>query len=48
LIGIPLIVVVGRRLAEGFVEVRDRPTGDRVDVPLSEVEAEVLRRVAMG
>ena len=48
LIGIPLIVVVGRRLAEGFVEVRDRPTGDRVDVPLSEVEAEVLRRVATG
>ena len=28
LIGAPWIVVVGRRLAEGFVELRDRATGE--------------------
>ena len=33
LIGIPRAVVVGRRLAEGYVELRDRATGERVDVP---------------
>lgn len=36
LIGVPTIVVVGRRLAEGLVEVRDRASGDRADVPLGE------------
>ena len=33
LIGVPTIVVVGRNLAEGTVEVRDRRTGDREEVP---------------
>ncbi|BCJ43646.1 proline--tRNA ligase [Actinoplanes ianthinogenes] len=37
LIGIPRAVVVGRRLAEGFAEVRDRRTGERQDVPLVDV-----------
>jgi prolyl-tRNA synthetase len=37
LIGVPTIVVVGRGLADGLVEVRDRAAGDRVDVPLAEV-----------
>jgi prolyl-tRNA synthetase len=37
LIGVPTIVVVGRRLAEGLVEVRDRATGDRADVPVEAV-----------
>jgi prolyl-tRNA synthetase len=37
LIGVPRIVVVGRRLTEGYAEVRDRPTGSRTDVPISEV-----------
>ena len=37
LIGIARSVVGGRRLAEGFVEVRDRRRGDRRDVPLAEV-----------
>ncbi len=32
LIGVPTIVVVGRNLAEGTVEVRDRRTGEREDV----------------
>ena len=35
LIGVPTIVVVGRSLAEGTVEVRDRATGAREDVPVA-------------
>jgi prolyl-tRNA synthetase len=37
LIGIPHAVVVGRRLSEGFAEVRDRRTGDRRDIALVDV-----------
>jgi prolyl-tRNA synthetase len=37
LIGISRCVVVGRRLTEGYVEVRDRRTQDRRDVPLVDV-----------
>jgi prolyl-tRNA synthetase len=37
LIGIPRAVVVGRRLADGYAEFRNRDTGDRRDVPLVEV-----------
>jgi prolyl-tRNA synthetase len=36
LIGVPTIVTVGRGLADGVVEVKDRRTGDRHDVPLAE------------
>ena len=32
LIGIPTIMVVGKRLADGFVEVKDRSTGERTDL----------------
>jgi prolyl-tRNA synthetase len=34
LIGIPTVVVVGRGLADGVVEVRDRASGERADVAL--------------
>jgi prolyl-tRNA synthetase len=37
LIGIRRIVVVGRRLSEGYAEVRDRHTDERRDVPLTDV-----------
>jgi prolyl-tRNA synthetase len=37
LIGVPVIVVVGRRLAEGFVELRRRDSGVREDVPIAEI-----------
>ncbi len=38
LIGVPTIVVVGKSLAEGgTVEVRDRRSGERVDVPAEQV-----------
>ena len=36
LIGVPTIVVVGRGLADGVVEVKDRRTGERRDVPLAD------------
>jgi len=39
LIGVPTAVVVGRRLAEGFVELRNRVSGTREDVPVSEIAA---------
>jgi prolyl-tRNA synthetase len=34
LIGVPLIVVVGKKLAEGSIEVKDRASGERSDVPV--------------
>jgi prolyl-tRNA synthetase len=37
LIGVPTIVVVGRGLPNGLVEVKDRRSGERHDVPLTEV-----------
>jgi prolyl-tRNA synthetase len=37
LIGVPTIVVVGRNLAEGTVEVRDRRTGEREEIPTDHV-----------
>jgi prolyl-tRNA synthetase len=37
LIGVPTIVVVGRGLATGVVEVKDRRTGERTDVPVTDV-----------
>jgi prolyl-tRNA synthetase len=43
LLGMPTIVVVGKGLADGAVEVRDRRTGDREDVPVTEAAAHVVR-----
>jgi prolyl-tRNA synthetase len=37
LIGVPTIVVVGRGLVDGLVEVRDRMSGERSDVALGAV-----------
>jgi prolyl-tRNA synthetase len=36
LVGVPTILVVGKGLAAGTVEIKDRRTGDREDVPLGE------------
>ena len=46
LIGIPTIVTAGRALAAGKVEVRDRRSDERVEVDLSEVGPELIRRAA--
>lgn len=37
LIGIPTIVVVGKRLADGVVELRDRASGESVDVAVDDI-----------
>jgi prolyl-tRNA synthetase len=29
--------VIGRRLADGYVEVRDRASGERTEVPVTEI-----------
>lgn len=36
LLGVPRIVVLGRRLDQGYVEVRERATGERAEVPLAD------------
>jgi prolyl-tRNA synthetase len=33
----PWIVVVGKKLAEGLVEVKNRKTGERLDVEVSKI-----------
>jgi prolyl-tRNA synthetase len=45
LIGLPLIVVVGRGLVDGVAEVRDRATGERRDVPLSALAQTVAEQL---
>jgi prolyl-tRNA synthetase len=45
MIGVPTIVVVGRNLAEGTIEVRDRATGEREDVPVDHVVDHLVRIV---
>ncbi|GAB2976322.1 proline--tRNA ligase [Amycolatopsis acidiphila] len=45
LIGVPTILVVGRGLAKGVVEVKDRASGDRQDVPVDEVVAHLVKLV---
>ncbi|MDQ3628554.1 MAG: proline--tRNA ligase [Actinomycetota bacterium] len=48
LIGVPTIVVVGRGLADGVVEVKDRRSGERSQVPLADVVAHVAEVVGVG
>ncbi len=45
ILGMPTVVVVGRGLANGLVEVRDRWSGERADVPVTEAVATVLDAV---
>jgi len=42
LIGVPTIVVVGRGLANGVVEVKDRRGGERVEVPVESIVAHLV------
>jgi prolyl-tRNA synthetase len=48
LIGVPTIVTVGRGLADGVVEVRDRATGERTDVAVGEAVDHLVRVVRGG
>ena len=45
LIGVPTIVVVGKGLADGTIEVKDRATGERENVPADHVVDHVVRLV---
>lgn len=47
LLGVPTVVVVGRGLDSGVVELRDRVTGEREDVPLAEI-ADRVTAVVQG
>ncbi len=47
LLGVPTIVVVGRGIVDGNVEVKDRRSGERVDVPLIDVVAHLLEVCAV-
>ena len=42
LLGVPTIVVVGKGLASGTIEVKDRKTGERTDVPVDDVVAHLI------
>jgi prolyl-tRNA synthetase len=42
LIGIPTIVVVGKRLADGVIEVRDRASDERTEVPAENALAHLI------
>jgi prolyl-tRNA synthetase len=48
LVGVPTIVVVGKGYAEGVVEVKDRATGERVQVPVEEAVDHVTAVVRGG
>ncbi|MFD2418556.1 proline--tRNA ligase [Amycolatopsis pigmentata] len=45
LIGVPTILVVGRGLAKGVVEIKDRTSGDREEVAVDEVVARLAKLV---
>ncbi len=45
LIGVPTIVVVGRGLAKGVVEVKDRATGERTEVAVDSAVDHLLEIV---
>ncbi|RJQ82871.1 proline--tRNA ligase [Pseudonocardiaceae bacterium YIM PH 21723] len=47
LVGVPTILVVGRGLANGVVEIKDRRTGDREEIPV-ETAVEHLVKVVRG
>ncbi|MGI8577323.1 MAG: proline--tRNA ligase [Nocardioidaceae bacterium] len=48
LIGVPTIVVVGKGLADGVIEVRDRATGERVNVDIAVAANHIIGLVHGG
>ena len=45
LIGVPTILTVGRGLAEGKVEVKDRASGEQTEVAVEHVVAHLVKLV---
>ena len=48
LIGVPTICVVGRGVASGVIEVRDRASGSKQEVPIAEITERLLEIVRAG
>jgi len=48
LVGVPTIVVVGKNLAEGAIEVRDRRTGAKREVPVGEAAATIHEEIIVS
>ena len=48
LLGMPTIVVVGKGLADGVVEVRDRATGERSNVAVGEAAQHIAHICKSG
>lgn len=42
LLGVPTIVVVGKGLVDGVIEIKDRPTGERIEVPADEAAERII------
>ena len=45
IMGMPTIVVVGRGLSNGVIELRDRGSGDQIEVAVEDALAEILAAV---
>ena len=45
LLGLPTILTVGRGLADGTIEVKDRRTGERTEVAVADAADHVVRVV---
>ncbi|MCA6096554.1 proline--tRNA ligase [Streptomyces sp. SCA3-4] len=48
LIGVPTILVVGRRAADGVVELKDRRTGEKEELPVDEAVSRLTEAVPAG
>jgi len=46
LLGMPLILIVGRSLADGVVELRERRTGEKQEVPVGDAISAVQAALA--
>ena len=42
LLGVPTIVVVGKGLVDGVIEIKDRATGERIEVPAGEAAERII------
>ena len=45
ILGMPTTVVIGRNLAEGSIEIRDRKSGDRREVPVADALDAILAEI---
>jgi prolyl-tRNA synthetase len=48
LVGVPTIVIVGKGLEAGTIEIKDRATGDRREVPVDQIVDAVISEVHGG